>query len=96
MGFVQLIRLATSRFDAVEQAHETWLAATTGKRTATRELITRDRDTANVYWMIVEFPDHEAAMRNSDLPETGEIARALAELADEPLQFINLDVLRAD
>ena len=96
MGFVQVIRIKTSRFDEAEQAHERWLAATVGRRTATRETLTKDRDADGVYWMLVEFPDHDAAMQNSALAETGEIAQTLASIADEPLQFLNLDVLRTD
>ena len=61
-----------------------------------REKVTKDRDDDGLYWIIVEFPDHEAAMRNSALPETAEIAAAIAAVSDEPPQFLNLDVLRTD
>lgn len=96
MGFVQIIRVKTSRFDDLERAHERWRAATEGTRTATRELITKDRNAADVYWIVVEFPDHAAAMRNNDLAATNEIAAAIAALAEEPPQFIDLDVVRVE
>ena len=55
---------------------------------------TRDRDRANTYVQIVEFPSYEEAMTNSQLPETGEIAARLTELCDGPPTFRNLDVTR--
>lgn len=96
MGFVQIIRVRTSRFDELERAHEKWRAATEGTRTVTRELVTKDRNAEDVYWVVVEFPDHAAAMRNNELAATQDIAQAIAELADEPPQFLDLDVLRTD
>jgi hypothetical protein len=96
MGFVQIIRMKTSRPDELERMHETWRAATEGTRTVTRELITKDRNADDVYWIIVEFPDHDAAMRNNDLAATREIADAMTALAEEPPQFLDLDVLRID
>jgi hypothetical protein len=96
MGFVQIIRMKTSRPDELERIHETWRAATEGVRTVSRELVTKDRNANDVYWIIVEFPDHDAAMRNNELAATHEIAAAMAALAEEPLQFLDLDVLRID
>lgn len=96
MGFVQMIRIKSGSYEELERRHEKWLAATEGVRTVTREVIGKDRNADDVYWVIVEFPDHEAAMRNNDLPATHEIAQAIAELADEPAQFVDLDVLRRD
>ena len=71
-----------------------WLEQTQGKRTATRGLQARDRDRANAYVQIVEFPSYEEAMANSELPETVEVAARLAELCDGPPTFRNLDVAR--
>ena len=64
------------------------------KRTATRGVQARDRDRPNTYVQIVEFPSYEAAMANSQLPETAEVAARLAELCDGPPTFRNLDVAR--
>ena len=96
MGFVQIIKLTTDRFAELEAAHEQWLAATEGQRTTTREVICTDRDNPNQYWIIVEFPDYDAAMRNSELPATQEIAAKMAALCTDAPQFINLDVVRTE
>lgn len=96
MGFVQIIRVRSARYADLEAAHERWLAATEGKRTVVREIVGKDRNDEGVYWLIVEFPDHESAMRNSALPETSDIAAAIAALSDEPPQFFDLDVIRRD
>jgi hypothetical protein len=96
MGFVQVIKLQTSRFAEVEAAHEEWLAATAGQRTTTRETICENRDKAGEYWVLVEFPSFEDAMRNNDLPATAAIAEKLGALCDGPPEFVNLDVIRTD
>ncbi len=96
MGFVQIIELKTERFDEVEALHEQWLADTEGTRTAVSERICRDRDDAGKYLIIVEFPSHEAAMANNDLPATSRIAEGFAAVADEPPVFRNLDLVRSD
>ena len=96
MRFIQIIEFTTSRIDELNTALDEWLAQTQGKRLATRGTQTRDRDRANTYLQIVEFPSHEEAMANSDLPETGEFAARLAKLCDQPPTFRNLDVTRED
>ena len=96
MGFVQIIKMVTSDFDGLEAAHEKWLAATEGRRTVTRELVCQNRDKPGEYWIIVEFPSHEDALRNNDLPATAEIALEMGTLANEAMEFINLDVIRQD
>jgi len=40
----------------------------------------------------VEFPSYEAAMANSELPETAALSQKIAELCDGPITFRNLDV----
>ena len=47
----------------------------------------------NRYVSIVEFESYEAAMANSELPETRAVADKYAALCDEPPRFVNLDVL---
>jgi hypothetical protein len=92
--FVQIIEFTTSRADEVDALLDQWLAGTEGKRTATRGVQSLDRDRPNTYVHVVEFPSYEAAMANSELPETGEVAARLAELADGPPTFRNLDAVR--
>ncbi len=96
MGFVQIIKLRSDRFDELEAAHDEWRAATEGQRTVVREMLCQDRDDPGSYWMIVEFPDVDAAARNNDLEATGRIAQRLAELASAGPEFVNLDLLRVD
>jgi hypothetical protein len=92
MPFVQIIELITSKPDEVEALVGEWLAQTMGRRTAKRGTFTRDRDRADTYVQIVEFPSYEDAMANSDLPETAALAEQLAALCDGPIAFRNLDV----
>jgi quinol monooxygenase YgiN len=96
MGFIQLVEITTRRYDDLEALHEQWLAATEGTRTVVSERICRDRDRDDTYVIIVEFPSHAAAMANNDLPATATIAAGMAELADGPPTFRNLDLIRAD
>jgi hypothetical protein len=94
--FIQIIEYKTARIEELDAALDGWLEATKGKRAATRGVQTKDRDAANTYVQIVEFPSYEEAMANSNLPETGEFAAKLAQLCDGPPIFRNLDVLREE
>lgn len=96
MAFIQIIEYQTSKIDELTAALDGWLAATKGKRAATRGVQTKDRDAANTYVQIVEFPSYEDAMANSNLPETGEFAAKLASLCDGPPSFRNLEVIREE
>jgi hypothetical protein len=96
MAFIQIIEYKTTRIDELDPALDAWLEKTKGKRAATRGVQTKDRDAANTYVEIVEFPSYEEAMANSELPETGEFATLLASLCDGPPTFRNLDVLREE
>ena len=96
MSFIQLIEYKTSRIDEFNAALDAWLEKTKGRRVASRGLQTRDRDAADTYVQIVEFPSYEDAMANSNLPETSEFASQLASLCDGPPTFRNLDVLREE
>lgn len=92
MPFVQIIDLTTSRPDEVEALVSEWRSQTMGRRTAQRGTFTKDRDRADTYVQIVEFPSYEDAMANSELPETAAFAERLAQLCDGPMSFRNLDV----
>ena len=96
MSFVQIIEITTSRLDEVEALMEEWIAKTEGKRSASRSVLTKDRDRPDTYVQVVEFPSYQEAMANSDLPETGEFAGRMSELCDGPPAFRNLDLLRED
>jgi len=96
MSFIQIIEFKTKDIDGVNKVLDEFLAKTGGKRTSTRAMMTKDRDAGSTYLNIVEFPSYEAAMQNSNLPETAEIAAKMAALADGPPIFRNLDVLRVE
>jgi quinol monooxygenase YgiN len=92
MPFVQIIELKTSRPDEVEALVAEWREKTAGKRTAQRGTMTSDRDRPDTYVQIVEFPSFEAAMANSELPETAQLAEKLRALSDGDMAFRNLEV----
>jgi quinol monooxygenase YgiN len=96
MRFMQIIEMRTSRRDEVQAALDEWRTTTAGRRTAQRAVTSRDREDEDVYVTVVEFPSYEAAMVNSDLPETRELAERLAKLCDAPPTFRNLDIIRQD
>ena len=96
MKFVQLIEFKTGDIDAFNRLLDEWLQESSAVRTATRATQTKDRDDERTYVHIVEFPSYEAAMENSNRPETAEFAARLAKLCDGPPAFRNLDVLREE
>ena len=94
MTFVQVMEYSTTHPSEMDALMDQWIAATEGKRTATHDMHTKDRDHPGRYVDIVEFPSYELAMRNSELPETRRIAAQMRELCDADVRFLNLDVLR--
>ena len=96
MAFVQIIEVKTTRMSEIQKIMDEWMAATEGKRKAQRSMLTKDRDRPDTYVQIVEFPSYEAAMANSQLPETSHFAGKLAELCDGAPSFRNLDLQRVD
>jgi len=93
MKFVQIIEFKTKDIDAFTKLVDEFVEQTEGVRTATRGMTTRDRDTADTYLQIVEFPSYEAAMENSNRPETAAFAERIQKVCDGPPIFRNLDVL---
>jgi quinol monooxygenase YgiN len=96
MRFVQLIEFKTKDIEAFNRNLDEWLAKTSGVRTPTKAIQGKDRDNDHTYIHIVEFPSYEAAMENSNRPETAEFAARLAELCESPPSFRNLDVTREE
>lgn len=96
MGFVQVIEMTTTRVPEIEKLTDEWMAATTGRRSAQRSLLTRDRERPDTYVQVVEFPSYEEAMANSALPETAAFAQRLSALCTEGPTFRNLDLVRLD
>lgn len=94
MAFIQMIEYETTKADQMDSLLDEWLSATEGKRTATRERVTQDRDNATHFIDIVEFPSYEQAMKNNDLPETHRISERMRELCTGDMRFMNLEVIR--
>ena len=92
MKFVQIIEFTTTKPEEVQAAVDEFLASTAGKRSNGRGMTAKDRDRPNVYYQIIEFPSYEAAMKNSELPETQQLAGKMQKLCDGPPTFRNLDV----
>lgn len=95
-GFIQTVTFSTSRIDEVRQLAE----GQRDKRTAAgdgekpiRVSLCADRDTPNQYTVVIEFSSYEAAMANSNHPDTQEMSQQMAKLCDGPPTFVNLDVL---
>jgi quinol monooxygenase YgiN len=95
MAFIQIIEFTTDDFDAVRQIDQKWEAATEGKRTTRRQIVTRDRNQPNRYRVLVFFDSYESAMKNSELPETQEFAGQYQQVTDS-VAFHDLDVISDD
>jgi hypothetical protein len=94
MEFLQIVEVPTDDIDGVLALDEEWMRKTEGERTATRQWICRDRDRPGTVVMVVEFPSYDEAMKNNDLPATGDIAVGLERLAGGQPGFRNLEVIR--
>jgi hypothetical protein len=93
MAFIQIIELRTSKFDEIQKLEDEWKAATEGKRTVRRTIITRDRNDPSRHLVIVFFDSYDSAMANSNLPETTEFGKKQGALLDGPMAFTDLDVI---
>ena len=77
-GFVQIIEITTADIDAVRKIDEEWIKATEGKRTARRQIVTRDRNQPDRYLALVFFDSYQSAMDNSSLDETRQLRREVS------------------
>ncbi len=92
MSFIQIIEVVSTRPDEIRALTEEWVKKTEGRRKTRCATLTVDKDRANTYLQIVEFPSYEEAMENSNMPETGEFGRRLGQLCDAPPAFRNLEI----
>lgn len=93
MAFIQIIEFHTADIAAVRDLDSEWLQATEGKRTARRQIVTRDRNDPSRYLAMVFFDSYESAMENSALPETQAVAEKYAAAVDGPAAFHDLEVI---
>ncbi|MFD3837127.1 MULTISPECIES: hypothetical protein [unclassified Streptomyces] len=96
MRFVQIIDFETERLEDMQK-----LLQEAGQRNAgrtdgpTHRMLLKDRDKPNRYLALLEFESYDDAMRNSDDPETSELAERLAALCIGERVYTNLDVLES-
>jgi quinol monooxygenase YgiN len=97
MTFIQTVSFSSSRFDEMQKLLDEWSAAqpapTPGFVSTT---LLRDRDRENAFMVIAEFESYEAAMENSNKPETTAYAKRMGELTDGPPTYGNYDVLSSE
>ncbi len=86
MEFVQILEFKTSKFDEIDKALQEYRAKreAAGAPMPVQVLQCKDRDQPNTYVAVVRFPSYEAAMENSNHPDTAAMAERLAALADAP------------
>lgn len=90
--FVQTIDFHTSRPDELHDLMQRWATEASQDGSVTRAHLGRDRDEDSAWQMIVEFPSYDAAMRNSERPETDAMFQEFVKLCDDEPRFRNLDV----
>jgi quinol monooxygenase YgiN len=91
-GFVQIIEFRSSRIDEIRALADEY-SAQRQAGAGVRGNVCADRDNPGRFFNVVEFESYEAAMENSNRPETSEFASKMAELCDGPPTFYNLDVI---
>jgi len=94
--FIQTITYTTSRIDEVRALGETFRTQRMTGADGPKPIqvsVCADRDVPNRYTSVVEFESYEAAMENSNRPETAEFAEGMMKLCDGPPTFTNLEVL---
>jgi hypothetical protein len=91
--FVQIIQFETDDINKTLDLDKEYMAKTEGKRTDSRALTCEDRDNPGRYFVIVEFPSYEDALKNNELPETQEFAEKQQKVAKGAPTFYNLDVI---
>jgi hypothetical protein len=93
MGFVQVIEFRTSKIEEMRKLGNEWEAAAGADRKARRIVVCADRDDPGHYFNIVFFDSYEAAMENSNLPQTQEFSGKMMALGEGAPKFYNLDIL---
>jgi quinol monooxygenase YgiN len=94
--FIQIIDYRTSKGEEIEKLLDEWRDSTEGRRGTASAVTCRDREDDGHYLTIVEFPSHEEAMRNNELPETRDFAARMTALCDGQPRYLNLDEVRRD
>jgi hypothetical protein len=93
MAFLQIMEITTPDYAPVQAIVDEWAKATEGRRTARRTVVARDRSKSDSYFIIVAFDSYEAAMKNSELPETQALAQKMGALVSGSIVFHDADVI---
>ena len=93
MSFIQIIEVRTNNVEGLQRLDDEWEKATEGKRTLQRAIIAHDRNEDDRYLILTFFDSYEAAMENSNLPETAEFAEKQMQFLTGPPTFHDLDVI---
>ncbi len=91
-AFLQLIEFHASDLGGFRNLVELWRERMGAETTARWGIVGADRDRPDTYVEVVAFPDHAAAMRNSEHPVTTDFAKQMQEVTDGEAGFRNLDV----
>ncbi|RSS68892.1 putative quinol monooxygenase [Streptomyces sp. WAC06614] len=95
MKFAQIIDFETERIDEVRdllRGYEERVRAEGRSGTPTARTLLKDRANPHRYLVVVEFESYEAAMANSNAPETSELAQHLSALMTRPTTYTDCDV----
>ena len=91
-AFLQLIEFHARDLGGFRNLVELWRERMGAETTARWGIVGADRDRPDTYVEVVAFPDHAAAMRNSEHPVTADFAKQLQEVTEGEAGFRNLDV----
>lgn len=91
-AFLQLIEFHARDLGGFRNLTELWRERMGSETTARWAVVGSDRDRADTYVEVVAFPDHAAAMRNSEHPVTTDFAKQMREVTEGEAGFRNLDV----
>ncbi|WP_030293265.1 putative quinol monooxygenase [Streptomyces katrae] len=95
MKFAQIIDFETERIDEVRdllRAYEERARSAGRTGTPVSRTLLKDRANPNRYLAVVQFESHEAAMANSNAPETNELAQQLSALMTRPPVYTDCDI----
>ena len=91
MKFVQIVEFKTSKIDEVRARGQKYQEETGGG--GGTAFVCEDRDNPGTYLIMATFDSYEAAMANSEAPETQALAADMMALSDGPPIFRNLDLI---
>jgi quinol monooxygenase YgiN len=93
MSFIQIVEYETDRADEIAAVMNEMPPPSPDQAPGFRRMaFTQDRDNPRRFLVIVEFDSYEAAMDNSNKPETDAMANRLGEMVTRGPIYHNLEV----